>query len=206
MKRITQVPLDEVENAKKFAEINIIEHLKNNKNISYSFSINFVGSASKQMVVFDEKGHFDLDFQIKLDYQNGKLLKANKIREIFKQTFVDIGYPQTENSTTALTVRFKKQPFSFDFVIIGENNAGEYIIRRNINPNNNDTNHYHWDMLTTKFNDCYDYYDKLGEQTQDFLKQLVIEAKMQNYKLGYDKRKSGSVIFIEKIYEYKKQH
>lgn len=193
----TGVSSKEIAEAKSFARQWIVLPLNENNRFDISFEIILVGSASRGMAVHDEKGHFDLDYQIRIN--GDPLPKANEIRSLFFQEFRDIGFPQTENSTTALTIRMKKRRFSFDFVIIAEGCKHDLILKRNVNPNSGNSNSYSWCKLRSRFSSFYDQFDSLNSQDQETIRKAVVESKIKEYQKPVEARRSGTEIFIGEV-------
>lgn len=167
---------------------------------SVKFDVCLVGSVANDMVVPDEDGHFDLDYQIRLSYS--PLPDADSIRSIFFQGLRKIGFIQTENSTTALTISFRKRPYSYDFVIIDSLTDGDFILKRNHNFNSPNTNHYEWSKLRTRFDQLYIFYDSLTQEEKNEVRRKVLAEKRKNYKISEDQRRTGSEIFLQEVNNY----
>lgn len=152
------------------------------------------------MALPDATGHFDLDFQIRMFCS--PLPDSDSIRSLFFQKLRDIGFVQTENSTTALTIRFKKRIYSYDFVIIDSLANDDFILKRNNNPNNGNTNHYEWSQLRTRFDQLYLFFGSLSEKGKRKIRESVLAKKKQNYNLPKDHQRTGTEIFLQEVNNY----
>lgn len=197
---LTNVSKKEIKEAMDFADSQIILPLSKHLSSSINFVIALVGSVSRGMAVHDEKGHFDLDYQIRL--RDRPLPDGDEIRSLFLQELRSLGFPQTENSTTALTIRMKKRAFSFDFVLIYEGKKNDLILKRTINPNSPNTNRYVWCPLPSRLSDFYGYFDSLPLEDKESVRKGVIASKKEEYSKSSELRRSGTEIFVQEVQKF----
>lgn len=197
---LTNVSKKEIKEATDFADSQIIFPLSKHLASRINFVIALVGSVSRGMAVHDEKGHFDLDYQIRL--RDRPLPDGDEIRSLFLQELRSLGFPQTENSTTALTIRMKNRAFSFDFVLIYEGKKNDLILKRTVNPNSPNTNRYVWCPLPSRLSDFYDYFDSLPPKDKESVRKGVIASKKEEYLKSSELRRSGTEIFVQEVQKF----
>lgn len=160
-------------------------------------------------VVCDEKGVYDMDYQLILT-NNCKcgIFDANVIRKDFLNAFNEIKNEneKVENSTSVITVRVsnnkgnfnaKNEQFSFDFAINIENDDGSFITRRDAE------NHYTWNKLPSKNSYIYKKFYSLEYEQQNAIIEKVINRKIKEKTKPKEKRITSSVIFMEEVNNYR---
>lgn len=175
--------------------------LKSNKNEIIKFTYKLVGSGAWRIIVKDEKGWFDLDYQIfltkktKFDLEKPKEIK-DKFFEAFKK-YID-EKEKLNNSTTAITYINERHKYSIDFVIIKVFPKNEEIIRRN------GQNQYTWNKLK-EHNKMFSFFNSLNfKDKQLIIEKMVIPAKYnEKLKKENDQTLSSTEILLSKINEFK---
>ena len=175
----------------------------------YKIDPKLVGSGRYNAVVCDEKGVYDMDYQLILTNNcKCKTFKANVIRKDFLKAFNKIKNEneKVENSTSVITVRVsnnkgnfnaKNEQFSFDFAIIIENDDGSFITRRDAE------NHYTWNELPSKNSYIYKKFYSLEYDKQNAIIEKVINRKIKEKAKSKEKRITSSVIFMEEVNNYR---
>lgn len=175
----------------------------------YKIDPKLVGSRRYNAVVCDEKGVYDMDYQLILTNNcKCKTFNANVIRKDFLNAFNKIKNEneKVENSTSVITVRVsnnkgnfnaKNEQFSFDFAIIIENNDGSFITRRDAE------NHYTWNELPSKNSYIYKKFYSLEYDKQNAIIEKVINRKIKEKAKSKEKRITSSVIFMEEVNNYR---
>lgn len=178
----------------------------------YIFDPHLVGSGAWGTMIKDDKGEYDLDYQLILtinspEYKKNRFNNPTQIKNDFYNAFVEVSkkYETIENSTTAVTLITKDhKPFHIDFVIIKEDdNYNHQIIRRN-NKAHSSINEYTWNQLP-KFNDAYYFFNLLTPQEKQYLiEQIIIPKKIiEKKKSDNDPSKiSSSALFIREVNNY----
>ena len=170
----------------------------------YKIDPKLVGSGRYNAVVCDEKGVYDMDYQLILT----NTFNANVIRKDFLNAFNKIKNEneKVENSTSVITVRVsnnkgnfnaKNEQFSFDFAIIIENDDGSFITRRDAE------NHYTWNELPSKNSYIYKKFYSLEYDKQNAIIEKVINRKIKEKAKSKEKRITSSVIFMEEVNNYR---
>ena len=175
----------------------------------YKIDPKLVGSGRYKAVVCDEKGVYDMDYQLILTNNcKCKTFNANVIRKDFLNAFNKIKNEneKVENSTSVITVRVsnnkgnfnaKNEQFSFDFAIIIENDDGSFITRRDAE------NHYTWNELPSKNSYIYKKFYSLEYDKQNAIIEKVINRKIKEKAKSKEKRITSSVIFMEEVNNYR---
>ena len=175
----------------------------------YKIDPKLVGSGRYNAVVCDEKGVYDMDYQLILTNNcKCKTFNANVIRKDFLNAFNKIKNEneKVENSTSVITVRVsnnkgnfnaKNEQFSFDFAIIIENDDGSFITRRDAE------NHYTWNELPSKNSYIYKKFYSLEYDKQNAIIEKVINRKIKEKAKSKEKRITSSVIFMEEVNNYR---
>lgn len=175
----------------------------------YKIDPKLVGSGRYNAVVCDEKGVYDMDYQLILTNNcKCKTFNANVIRKDFLNAFNKIKNEneKVENSTSVITVRVsnnkgnfnaKNEQFSFDFAIIIENDDGSFITRRDAE------NHYTWNELPSKNSYIYKKFYSLEYDKQNAIIEKVINRKIKEKTKSKEKRITSSVIFMEEVNNYR---
>lgn len=175
----------------------------------YKIDPKLVGSGRYNAVVCDEKGIYDMDYQLILTNNcKCKTFNANVIRKDFLNAFNNIKNQneKVENSTSVITVRVsnnkgnfnaKNEQFSFDFAIIIENDDGSFITRRDAK------NHYTWNELPSKNSYIYKKFYSLEYDKQNAIIEKVINRKIKEKAKSKEKRITSSVIFMEEVNNYR---
>ena len=175
----------------------------------YKIDPKLVGSGRYNAFVCDEKGVYDMDYQLILTNNcKCKTFNANVIRKDFLNAFNKIKNEneKVENSTSVITVRVsnnkgnfnaKNEQFSFDFAIIIENDDGSFITRRDAE------NHYTWNELPSKNSYIYKKFYSLEYDKQNAIIEKVINRKIKEKAKSKEKRITSSVIFMEEVNNYR---
>lgn len=171
----------------------------------YKINPRLVGSAKYNAVICDDRGVYDMDYQLVLTNNcNCEKFDADVIRKKFFTAFnaVKNENEKVENSTSVITVRVSNSKekfdsndeiFSFDFAIIIENNKGSFITRRN------GDNQYVWNELPSKNSYIYETYRSLAYIDQKKVIDRIISRKIEEKAKPKDKRIPSSVIFMEEV-------
>ncbi len=178
----------------------------------YKFTFRLVGSGKWGTMVKDEKGHYDLDYQILLtknskEYQNNQLKDATEIKQDFIGAFNKYisKNEEIENSTTAITLINKDgYHFHIDFVIIKLFPNNNLIIRRNNKIETPSINEFTWNELS-KLNDAYIKFKRLlPNERRDLIENYIIPAKCkEKSKNENDETKISSVqVFVREVNNY----
>lgn len=177
----------------------------------YIFSYRLVGSGAWGTMIKDDKGEYDLDYQILLtkkshEYKNNKLNNPTKIKNDFCNAFAEVStkYETIQNSTTAITLINKdKKPFHIDFVIIKLFPVNNQIIRRN-NQMNCSKNDFTWNELP-KYKEAYSLFRKLKPKDRKYLIEEIIipQKRIEKMKDENDPTKiSSAALFIREVNNY----
>ena len=177
----------------------------------YIFCPRLVGSAAWGTAVKDDKGEYDLDYQLLLtpnspEYIDNQLSNPTQIKNDFLKAFIKAStkHEIIENSTTAITLINKDhKPFHIDFVIIKLLPDNNQIIRRN-NKAHSSINEYTWNQLP-RFNDAYYFFNLLTPKEKQYLiEQIIIPKKIiEKKKSDNDPSKiSSSALFIREVNNY----
>ena len=138
----------------------------------YKFSPKLVGSGAWGTMIEDDKGEYDLDYQLLLTAKSPIYLKDKKfptptqIKEDFISAFDKSkkGAEIFENSTTAITLINKDgKPYHIDFVIIKTFPDNNHIIRRNNKKETPTINEFTWNELP-QWNEAYKYFKSLSPE------------------------------------------
>ncbi|MDY4787834.1 MAG: hypothetical protein SO253_00785 [Bacilli bacterium] len=187
----------------------LIEDVRKHEKIHghYKFFCRIIGSCKRGCIVKDEKGKYDLDFQIVLT-KNSKDgdNSPTKIKKDFLRAFTDcktIG-EKVEDSTTVITIRHSKsdigfdastEKFSYDFVIISIDQKKR--IRRNAQ------NQYTWVELPSKNFYIYNRFNRLSfTQKDEVLKEYIIPKIMIEKAKPKNQREASVHIFYQEINNY----
>lgn len=208
MKRVTK---KESGSARKFAKT-VLKFLHKELKEKYIFDEKLVGSARWNTILKDEKGFWDIDYQLLLtqnskEYLNNGLTKATEIKNDFfnclNEAFKNDPNFRVENSTTAITLINFREKYSLDFVIIKLFPTNDLIIRRN-NKSFSSKNEYTWNQLP-KFNRAYEIFNNLPPlEKQDLIENHVLPRKLlekQKHESDPSKRTSCEA-FIEEVNNY----
>lgn len=208
MKRVTK---NQSSKARVFAK-EVLNYLHNELSDKYTFAERLVGSAQWNTILKDDKGFWDIDYQLLLaknskEYKNNELKNPTKIKNDFfnclNEVYKDDKNFKVENSTTAVTLINLRDKYSYDFVIIRLFPQNKEIIRRN-NKRNSSINEFTWNQLP-KFNDAYKKIAKLSPQEkQDLIENYVLPRKViEKRKNDNDpSKKSSCEVFIEEVNNY----
>ena len=182
----------------------------------YIFDKRLVGSGAWGTMIEDEKGEYDLDYQMLLS-KNSPLYKKNQdfpnpttIKQDFISAFEKClkGEERIENSTTAITlINVDDKPYHIDFVIIKTLPENSLIIRRNNKKETLYQNEFTWNELS-KWNDAYKYFKSLPPKEKQYLIEEIIIPKKQKEKAKAkdDPTKiSSASLFIREVNNYKCQ-
>lgn len=184
----------------------IIREFQKRLSPDYKIEPRLVGSAKYNTVVCDNKGIYDVDYQLVLT-KNCRYFDANKVHKDFFRAFNTLKCKgeKVEASTSVITVRVsnsrekfaaEKETFSFDFAIILEKDEGLFILRRN------GVNNYTWNRLPSRSSYIYQKFYSLSHIDQKIVIEHVIERKIKEKRKAKDKRTPSSVIFIEEVNNY----
>ena len=187
--------------------LKIIRELQKKLRPKYRIDPRLVGSAHYNAVVCDDKGIYDMDYQLILTC-NCKCFDAEIVRKNFLTAFNAIknNNEKVENSTSVITVRIsdnegqftaEKEKFSFDFAIIMEDDKASYIIRRNSDKK------YVWDILPSRNSYIYRKFYSLKNKSQNEIIDKVVKRKIAEKEKPKDQRVPSSVIFFEEVNNYR---
>ena len=178
----------------------------------YIFDPHLVGSGSWGTMVKDDKGEYDLDYQLILttnspEYKKNRFNNPTQIKNDFYNAFVEVSkkYETIENSTTAVTLINKDhKPFHIDFVIIKEDgNYDHQIIRRN-NKALSSVNEFTWNKLPN-INEAYFIFDALKPIEKQYLIEKIIIPLKQKEKAKKENNPtkiSSCALFIREVNNY----
>lgn len=208
MERVTKKQSRE---AREFVK-EVLNNLHNELSDKYTFAERLVGSAQWNTILKDNKGFWDIDYQLLLtsnskEYLKNGLKNATKIKNDFfnclNKAFKNNKNFRVENSTTAVTLINLRDKYSYDFVIIRLFPQNKEIIRRN-NKRNSSINEFTWNQLP-KFNDAYKKLDKLSLfEKQDLIENYVLPRKVIEKRKSDNNpsKKSSCEVFIEEVNNY----
>lgn len=178
----------------------------------YKFSYRLVGSGKWGTMVKDERGHYDLDYQILLT-KNSKEYKINQLKNatLIKQDFIGefnkhiSKNEKIENSTTAITlININGHNFHIDFVIIKLFPENNQIIRRNNKKETPSKNEFTWNELS-QLNEAYIKFKYLSSNDKrDLIENYIIPEKCKEKgKSDNDETKiSSAQVFVREINNY----
>lgn len=174
---------------------------------NYIFTSRLVGSGKWDTMIKDEKGEYDLDYQLILTHNSGASLKnPTQIKNDFVRAFQKMAtrFERIENSTTAITlINEDNKPFHIDFVIIKQDENDFYIIRRN-NKIHSSVNEFTWNQLP-KYKDAYTIFKSLkAKEKQHLIEEIIIPMKQkEKAKKENDPTKvSSCALFIREVNNY----
>lgn len=182
----------------------------------YKFAVRIVGSRAWGTMIEDDKGEYDLDYQMLLSKnsplykKNGNFPNPTAIKQDFISAFDKClkGKEKTENSTTAITLINKDgKPYHIDFVIIKTLPENNLIIRRNNKKETPQHNEFTWNELP-KWKDAYKYFKSLPPNEKQYLIEKIIIPKKQieKAKAENDPTKiSSAALFVREVNNYKCQ-
>lgn len=208
MERVTKKQSSE---AREFAK-EVINYLHNELSDKYTFAERLVGSAQWNTILKDNKGFWDIDYQLLLtsnseEYLKNGLKNATKIKNDFfnclNEFYKNNKNFKVENSTTAVTLINLKDKYSYDFVIIRLFPENKEIIRRN-NKRNSGINEFTWNQLPN-FSDAYKKLNKLSPmEKQDLIENHVLPRKIIEKRKNENDptKKSSCEVFIEEVNNY----
>lgn len=183
-------------------------HIKINK--FYKFNVRLIGSQKRRCVICDNKGKYDLDYQIVLTCNCKCSLLPTDVKKAFLRAFTDSANKneRVEDSTTVITVRCSKsselfnaslEKFSFDFVIIDPTES--LRIRRN------GKDQYTWVELPSKNTYIYERFNRLDGNTQrQLLEECVIPLVIKEKNKEESIRKPTIDIFYEGVNNFYRNH
>lgn len=182
----------------------------------YKFDKRLVGSRAWGTMIEDDKGEYDLDYQILLS-KNSPVYKKNKefpnptlIKNEFISAFTKClnDEENIENSTTAITLINKDgKPYHIDFVIIKTLPENNFIIRRNNKKAPPQHNEFTWNELP-KWKDAYSYFRSLPPKEKQHLIENIIIPKKQKEKAKAENNSSkisSSELFVREVNNYRCQ-
>ena len=205
MKRITK---KQSRPAREYADT-LIKGLHESLKNKYVFEVHLVGSASWNTIIKIKNKLWDIDYQIRLSkyskaYKGVQSFDPNEIKKDFLRYF-EMFFKQkngfkVENSTTSITIINKNSGYSFDFVIIKDENQ---IIRRN---NNDDSgkNIYTWNTLP-RYNKAFAKFKGLSLlEKEKLIEEHILPRKIREKQKddGDPSKKASYEIFIEEINNY----
>lgn len=182
----------------------LISKVRKDIKSKYKFTTRLVGSASRNTIIKDQNGSYDLDYQILLTHNSKGSLKAKDIKKEFLKVFNKNKNEQETiyDSTTAITLIDSFHNFSIDFVILKILNDPGLIIRRSNNTNNPTVNNYIWNELA-QINQAYDKFDEMSNtRKKDVCDNHIIPRKCTEKQKDESMRVSSMRIFIEEVNNY----
>ena len=194
----------------------LLNHVQKKVKDKYRFDKRLVGSGAWGTMIEDDKGEYDLDYQILLS-KNSPVNKKNKafphpteIKNDFISAFDKCinGKERIENSTTAITLTNKDgKPYHIDFVIIKALPENNLIIRRNNKKETPQHNEFTWNELP-KWKEAYTYFRSLPPKEKQYLIENIIIPKKQTEKTKPENdpsKISSSALFVREVNNYKCQ-
>ena len=198
----------------------IISDLHQHFNVGkqYKFTERLVGSAKWNIVLKDNDGFYDLDYQLLLT-KNSKKIKnydkkvekkteASMIKDDFfnymNDKYSDRVKYEVQNSTTAITFINKKAKFSIDFVLIKSLPDNNQIIRRDNSKEDPTINRYVWNELANN-NEAYQKFIRLTpKQKEDVIENHILPRKIKEKEKDKNDPTliSSSRIFKEEVNNY----
>lgn len=182
----------------------------------YRFDKRLVGSGVWGTMIEDDKGEYDLDYQILLS-KNSPVYKKNKafpapteIKNEFYSAFKKClkGKENIENSTTAITLKNEDgKPYHIDFVIIKTLPENNLIIRRNNQKETPQHNEFTWNELH-EWKEAYTYFQSLPPKEKQYIIENIIIPKKQIEKAKPENdpsKISSSALFVREVNNYKCQ-
>ena len=177
----------------------------------YIFSPHLVGSGNWGTMIKDDKGEYDLDYQLVLthnssEYKKNGLKDPTQIKNDFIRAFREAAKATEiiQDSTTAITLVNKDgKPFHIDFVIIKPDGNGFQIIRRN-NARHSSINEYTWNKLPNP-NKAYGLFNALTpEEKKHLIEDILIPRKIKEKAKREDDltKISSCSLFIREINNY----
>ena len=190
--------------------IAIIKKVQKKLKNQYKFSYRLVGSATKNTIVEDDKGRYDLDYQLILTANSkNNINDANEVKQKFLQAFTDCknSNEKVENSTSVITLRVSKsvkefisehERYSVDFAILKTIDDENFIVKRN------GSNHYVWNELPSKNKDAFNKFNSFSQvEKLDLCDNYIIPRKCrEKIKPNKDDRITSTIIFIEEVNNY----
>ena len=198
--------------ARKFA-LDIISFWRSNLGDKYRFAERLVGSAKWNIVIKDDKGLWDVDYQLLLtkkskEYKKNGLKHATAIKNDFfnslNEKYKDNNNFIVQNSTTAITLINKKDKYSIDFVLIRYFPDNDEIIRRNNKKEDISVNEFTWNPLPT-YNKAYDAFNNLDwKKKEDLIENYILPRKVEEKKKDDNDitKRSSSEVFVEEVNNY----
>ncbi len=202
------IPYSEYKEARERA-YKIIKDVRSHSAIRkhFKFICRPIGSQKRRCVVKDDRGKYDLDFQIVLT-KNSKDGDSDPtaIKNAFFQAFTDCKNKneKVENSTTVVTVRCSKtsgkfdasqEKFSFDFVIISIDE--ERRIRRN------GKNQYTWVQLPSRNTYIYERFQQMDHiQQRDLLENYLLPKIIKEKHKDPSVRRPTIDLFYQEVNNY----
>ena len=192
--------------------IKLISDIRKHNKIKglYKFYIKPIGSQKRRCVICDNKGKYDLDYQIVLTNNCKGSLKPTDIKKAFLCAFTESAYKneKVEDSTTVITVRCSKsysgfnpslEKFSFDFVIIDPTES--LRIRRN------GQSQYTWVELPSNNTYIYQRFNNLYPDDQrQLLEEFVIPRVIKEKQKDESNRIPTIDIFYEGVNNFYKKY
>ena len=185
----------------------IIKEVQNALRNEYIFSPHLVGSGACGTMIKDDKGEYDLDYQLILTHNSvASLNNPTQIKNDFVRAFqmAATKYEIIQNSTTAITlINNDGKPFHIDFVIIKQDENGFQIIKRNNQPHSS-KNEFTWNKLP-KYKEAYTRFKSLKPKEKQFLiEEFIIPAKQkEKAKKESDSTKiSSCALFVREVNNY----
>jgi hypothetical protein len=184
----------------------ILNEVRKKLKDEYKFTTRLVGSATRNTIVKDGEGKYDLDYQILLTHNSKSSLAANDVKNrfmtIFEKVTEDYEDETIYNSTTAITLINSQHNFSIDFVILKILNDPGLIIRRANNTDDPSVNNYVWNELP-EINQAYQTFKDMSHQErQDVCDNHIIPRKCEEKQKEESQRISSMRIFIEEVNQY----
>lgn len=171
----------------------------------FSFSFEFIGSSSRNMITREKNSNRGYDFDVNLtpNIHNEEFSAAEIRREVFnslQRHMKRYGYTDIEDSTSVITIKVvvgDKVIRSCDFAIVRTNIYGnkQYIhFEKNLIPFCFQSG-YGWKDR----GGFYDIEDKLQWIDENYLKQELRNQYLNNKNHNYDRNKKSRAIFAETV-------
>ncbi|MDE5581784.1 MAG: hypothetical protein K2I95_10255 [Treponemataceae bacterium] len=196
----------------------LLHDVQKTLNEKYKFAVRLVGSGAWGTMIEDEKGEYDLDYQMLLSKnsllykKNGDFPNPTEVKNDFISAFEKCRKgkekEKIENSTTAITLTNEDgKPYHIDFVIIKTLPENNFIIRRNNKKESPQRNEFTWDELP-QWNEVYSYFKSLSPNEKRHLIEKIIIPKKQKEKSKPENdasKISSSELFIREVNNYRCQ-
>ena len=196
--------------------INLINLVQNEVREYFTFSFEFIGSASRNMITRDESSNVGYDFDVNIMVNdNDNVYSAKEIKQILRAGFdkhsKKFDYDYSEDSKRVITIKVKdteksKILHSCDFAIVNDYIDGNGYEHQEYIHFNKRQNTYEWQEQPDGF---YMLPEKIEWIKNNGLWQKVRDRYLNNKNTNSEKKKKSRSIFAEtiaQIYNENSQH